>query len=166
MAPHEMVARYMAPKPAEGPAIGQPSLAEKQGEVRYAVPQLANLARRERERMPSWYASGNDSERSLASDTELGHLQGATLGCVGSSGESESESPLSSAEAESTPRSDEGKMELAASDDLRDAVSRLGTSARVTGGAGEKRRVHFAPIPRIIPDAWFQLQSEGARFPS
>ena len=32
-------------------------------------------------------------------------------------------------------------------------MPKIGTKARVTGGTGEKRRVRFAPSPRIIPDA-------------
>ena len=52
------------------------------------------------------------------------------------------------------------------SDDSRDTVPKLGASARVTGEAGEKKCVRFAPIPRVIPDAWFHLLSEGVRFPS
>ena len=42
----------------------------------------------------------------------------------------------------------------------------LGTSARVTGEAEEKKRLRFAPSPRVIPNAWFQLLSEDVRFPS
>ena len=38
---------------------------------------------------------------------------------------------------------------------------RVATSARVTGKAGEKKRVRFAPSQRVIADAWFQLLSES-----
>ena len=106
------------------------------------------------------------SAGNLASEAELGHPQGATLGCVGSRGESESESPLPSSEAESTPSADLGGTRIATSDESCGAIPKIETSARVTSGAGEKRKLHFAPNPRVIPDAWFQLQSEGARFPS
>ena len=95
-----------------------------------------------------------------------GYQQKATLGCVGSSGGSERESPLPSLEVESTSSVDVDGLELATSDESRGAVPKIGTSVRVSGGAGVKRRVHFALIPRIIPDAWFQLQSECARFSS
>ena len=141
--------RYMAPIMAERPATGQPLLAQKQGEVGFAGPQPASLPRRERERRPL-YASGNESERSLASDAELGHSQGAAFGCVGSCGKSERETPLPSVEAKSTSSAARNETEIATSDESRGAVPKLGTSARVTGGAGEKRRVHFATRPHII----------------
>ena len=65
-----------------------------------------------------------------------------------------------------TSSEDVDGLEIATSDKSRGAVPKIGTSARVIGGAGEERRVNFAPSPRMIPDAWFQLQSEGAHFPS
>ena len=143
----------MAPKSAERSAISQPFLAEKQGEAEYAGPQPTSLPQRERERMPSWYANRSESETSLAADTGLGYAQGAALGRVGSCGKSEREVPLPSAEAESTSSTAKNETEIATSDESRGAVSKIGTKARVTGGTGEKRRVRFAPSPRIIPDA-------------
>ena len=58
------------------------------------------------------------------------------------------------------------ETKIATSDESRGAVPKMGHRARVTGGTGEKKRVRFALSPRIIPDAWFQLQVECARFPS
>ena len=66
----------------------------------------------------------------------------------------------------STTSADVGGVRLASSDKLRGAVPKVGTSAWVTSDAGEEKRVCFAPSPRVIPDAWFQLLSEGVRFPS
>ena len=116
------------PIPAERPATGQPFFAEKQSEAGYAAPQLVSLPQQERERMPSWYASGNESKRSLAPDTELGHPKGVALGCVGSSGKSERESPLPPAKAAVN------KSEIAMSDESLGAVPKVETSARITDG--------------------------------
>ena len=85
---------------------------------------------------------------------------------MGSSGENERESPLLSSEEESSASTDVGGVRLVSSDESRGAVPKLGTTARVTGEAGERKRVCFAPSPRVIPDAWFQIQSEGVRFSS
>lgn len=52
------------------------------------------------------------------------------------------------------------------SDESCGAVPRVGTSARVTSEAKEKKRVRFALNPQVVPDLWFQLLSEGARFRS
>ena len=159
--------------------------AEKQENAGYAVPQLTTLPQRERKRIPSWYASefgcsgylaseakqGQQqkvtigSAGNLASKAELDQTQKVTLGCVGSSGESERDLPLLSSEAESSVSADVGGVRLASSVESRGTVPKLGTRARVTGEAGEKKRVRFALSPRIIPNTWFQLLSEGVRFP-
>ena len=89
MAPYEMVARAVAPESAEHPATDQPFPADKQANAGYVAPQPASLLRQERECMLSWYASGTESASNLASGAGLGHSQGATLGFVGSSGDSE-----------------------------------------------------------------------------
>ena len=72
--------------------------------------------------------------------------------------------PLLSSVAESSASADVGGDRLASSDESRGAVPKLGASARVTGEAEEKKRVRFAPSPRINPDAWFQLLLEGVHF--
>ena len=41
---------------------------------------------------------------------------------------------------------------------------RDGSTGRTSGF--DEKRVRFEPSPHIIPDAWFAVLSEGARFPS
>ena len=98
--------------------------------------------------MPSWYTSELGSAGNLASEVRLSHPQGATLGCGGSSRDSERESPLPSTEAESSTSADVGGVRLASSDESHGAVPKVGTSARVTGEAVEQKRVRRARLKR------------------
>ena len=38
------------------------------------------------------------------------------------------------------------------------------TTARLNGGGSERKKVRFEAAPNIIPDAWFDVLSEGASF--
>ena len=90
--------------------------------------------------MPLWYASENESERSLASGAEPGHPQGATSGVRGFEWgkRTRNASAFVGSIVNVERRRRLGEMRSATSDESRGAVPKIGTSVRVTGEAKEK----------------------------
>ena len=72
-----------------------------------------------------------------------------------------------SSEGESNDSVDVGEVAIGSSELVgHDTEEQNRTTAQVSGGAGKKKKFSFEPNPRIISNAWFQLLSEGTRFPS